>query len=55
LAPSALRIVEAENTSTDLSNVQEFEGSNVQKFVENGKLYILREGVVYDVTGKVVR
>lgn len=55
LAPSALRIVEAENTSTDLSNVQEFEGANVQKFVENGKLYILREGVVYDVTGKVVR
>ena len=53
LAPSALRIVEAENTSTAIENIDA--NQVAVKFVENGKLYILREGVVYDVTGKVVR
>lgn len=52
-APAALRIVEAENGATAMENLEANEVA--VKFVENGKLYILREGVVYDMTGKVVR
>ena len=52
-APAALRIIEAENGATAMENLEATEVA--VKFVENGKLYILREGVVYDMTGKVVR
>ena len=52
LAP-ALRIVEAGNGATDIQNV---EGSEAAvKFIENGKLFIRKNGVVYDVTGAVVK
>ena len=52
LAPS-LRIIEAENGATNIQNVEGNEAA--VKFVENGKVLILREGVVYDMTGRVVR
>lgn len=52
-APSAIRIIEGENNATDIKSI---EGSEkAVKFIENGKLYILREGVVYDVTGAKVK
>ena len=52
LAPS-LRIIEAENGATNIQNVEGNEAA--VKFIENGKVLILREGVVYDMTGRVVR
>lgn len=46
----ALRII---NGAT---NIQNIEGNETAvKFIENGKVLILREGVVYDMTGRVVR
>ena len=53
LAPSQLRIVEAENNTTDVKSVEANE--KAVKFFENGQLRILRDGVVYDATGRVVR
>ena len=52
-APSQLRIVEAENNTTDVKSVEANE--KAVKFFENGQLRILRDGVVYDATGRVVR
>ena len=52
LAPT-LRIAFEENNATDIQNI---EGSEkAVKFFQNGNLYILRDGVVYDVTGAKVR
>lgn len=51
-APS-FRIVEAENNTTGVENI-EANGEAV-KFFENGQLFILRNGVVYDATGRAVR
>ncbi len=51
----ALRIVSnlnGENGATGIENLRE-EGKAV-KFIENGVLYILRDGVRYDVMGKIV-
>ncbi|MBR3647241.1 MAG: hypothetical protein IKN59_02505 [Paludibacteraceae bacterium] len=48
-----VRIVFAENNTTDINSLEASE--KAQKFFENGNLYILREGVVYDATGRVVR
>ncbi|MBO7545141.1 MAG: InlB B-repeat-containing protein [Paludibacteraceae bacterium] len=54
-APGA-RIVEIalnENNATDIQNI---EGSEkAVKFIENGKRYIQKDGVVYDATGAKVR
>lgn len=52
-APSAIRIEFAENNATNIMNVDDVE--NAVKFMENGKLYILKNGVVYDAMGKTVR
>ncbi len=51
-APS-IRIIEAGNEATDIQNVEGAE--NAVKFMENGQLYILKNGVVYDAMGKTVR
>lgn len=48
-----IRIVFAEETTTDINNLEATD--KAVKFFENGNLYILREGVVYDATGRVVR
>ncbi len=51
-APS-IRIIEAGNEATDIQNVEGAE--KAVKFMENGKLYIQKNGVVYDAMGKTVR
>jgi|GEM_PF-4556910 len=33
----------------------ENEGDKMMKFIENGQLYILKNGVIYDATGKIVK
>lgn len=45
-----IRIIE---TATDIQNVEGNEAAI--KFIENGKLFIKKNGVVYDVTGAVVK
>ena len=53
-APSNIReIPMSPNTTTDLENVATSE--NVVKFIENGQLYILRNGIVYDAMGRAVK
>lgn len=49
----ALRIVEAENNTTDYRSLDA--DDNATKFMENGQLFIKKNGVVYDATGRVVR
>jgi hypothetical protein len=52
-APSVIRIVEAENGATNIENVEANEAA--VKFIENGKLYIKKNGVTYNVVGAVVK
>lgn len=47
------RIIEEESTTTTLYNIESSE--KAVKFFENGILYIMRDGVVYDALGRVVR
>lgn len=49
----ALRIVVAENDATGVENIEANE--TAVKFIENGKLFIRKNGVVYDATGAVVK
>ena len=53
LAPSVIRIVDEENNATNIDAIDATE--EAVKFIENGKLYILRDGVVYDALGRMVR
>jgi len=49
----AVRIIFAENGAT---GINELEGAEkAVKFIENGKLYIQKDGVVYDATGAKVK
>ena len=48
-----IRIIEAGNEATNIQNVEGAE--KAVKFMENGKLYIQKNGVVYDAMGKTVR
>lgn len=50
-APDAIRIVEGENNTTNLESVET--ANNSVKFIKNGQLYIMRDGVVYDVMGRI--
>ena len=52
-APSAIRIEFEENNVTNIDAI----GANEKavKFIENGKLFILKNGVVFDAIGNVVR
>ena len=52
-APSFLRIVEGEQSATGVENIEA--NDKAVKFIENGQLYILRDGVVYDTVGRVIR
>ena len=52
-APSIIRIVDEENNATSIEALGSTE--KAVKFIENGQLYILREGVVYDAVGRRVR
>ena len=52
-APSAFRIVFEENNATDINSIEE--SDKAVKFIENGQLYIMRNGVVYDAVGRLIR
>ncbi len=49
----AVRIIFAENGATDIKSIEDSE--KAVKFIENGKLYIQKDGVVYDATGAKVK
>ena len=53
LAPASLRIVDEESGATNIEKVESAE--EVVKYFENGKLLIMRAGIVYDALGRVVR
>jgi hypothetical protein len=48
-----IRIIEAENGATNIENVEANEAA--VKFIENGKLYIKKNNVVYDMMGTIVK
>ena len=52
LAPE-LRIIEANNGATNIENVEANE--EAVKFIQNGQLFIKKNGVVYDMMGAAVR
>ncbi len=52
-APSAFYLFNGENGATWLENLEGVEGT--VKFLHEGKIFILREGVIYDATGRKVR
>ena len=52
-APSIIRIVDEENNATNIEKVQAVEEG--VKFIQNGKLFIKKNGVVYDMLGTIVR
>ena len=53
LAPSVLRIVDEESNATAVQDV--VAGEEIVKFIENGQLLIMKNGVVYDVMGRAIR
>ncbi len=53
LAPGALRIVVEEDNATAIESIEANE--EIVKFFENGNIYIMRNGIVYDAVGRVVR
>lgn len=52
-APSAIRIVDEESGATNIEAIDATE--EAVKFFQNGKLYIKKNNVVYDMMGTVVR
>lgn len=52
-APSAFLLIDDENNATWIENLEGVEGT--VKFLHEGKIFILREGVIYDATGRKVR
>ncbi|MBP5221278.1 MAG: hypothetical protein J6034_11355 [Bacteroidaceae bacterium] len=52
-APSAIRLTDDENGATDINNVKAIEEG--VKFFQNGKLFIKKNNVVYDMMGAVVK
>lgn len=53
LAPGALRIIFDESHATDIHVLEANDCTT--KFFENGQLRIMREGTVYDATGRIIR
>ena len=52
-APAIIRILDEENNAT---SIERLDGkTDAVKFMENGQIYILREGVVYDALGRIVK
>ena len=50
-----LQIVFSSNVTTDVEETFEQENGRPLKFLYQGKIYILRNGILYDITGKRVR
>ena len=53
-APQHLGISFEEDNATNLSAIERDKTTSV-KFFENGQMYILRDGSVYDVVGRIIR
>lgn len=52
-APARYYLFNGENGATGISELQQ--GEKTCKFLENGRLFILKDGHVYDVTGRAVK
>ena len=52
-APSIRFIIEEENDATNLGNIES--ADEAVKFIQNGQLFIKKNGVVYDMMGRVIR
>ncbi len=52
-APSRFLINAQDNTATNINNTQDVEDGI--KFIQNGKLFIKKNGVVYDMMGTIVK
>ena len=52
---AAIRIISEENNTTDIDMFQSTPMTEIEKFMENGQLLIKRDGVVYDVLGRIVK
>ena len=52
-APARYYLFNGENGATGIRELQE--GEKACKFLENGQIYILKDGHVYDVTGRAVK
>ena len=48
-----IRIIESGNDATSLQNIEASDAA--QKFIENGQLFIRKNGIVYDITGRIVK
>ena len=53
LAPSAFFLIDENQNATWLENLQGVEGT--VKFMHEGNIYILRDSIIYDATGRKVR
>jgi len=54
-APARMRIVFRENTATGVENTESTKMDGSAKFLRNGQLYILRNGVEYNANGALVK
>ena len=52
-APQVIRIVEGENGATSIGSIEQTE--QTVKFVENGRILIKKNGIVYDTLGRIVK
>ena len=52
-APSAFRFTDEENNATSINDIEA--SDKAVKFIENGRILILRDGITYDALGRKVR
>ena len=52
-APSLFRIVEENQNATNIENIEA--NDKAVKFIENGRILILRDGITYDALGRKIR
>ena len=52
-APGLLRIVEGEQNATNIEDIES--ADKAVKFIENGRILILRDGITYDALGRIVK
>lgn len=52
-APGIRFIIEGENNATNIDNIEAKD--KVVKFIENGRVLILRDGITYDALGRIVK
>ena len=52
-APSMIRIIDEENSATNVENIESED--KAVKFIENGRILIKKNGIVYDALGRVIR